>query len=160
MFVDGRLNYLGCALSPIACQIVSETLQCLPRFKVSDLCGFDSKLRALQKFHASIRIPRQHTSSSDLSIYAFSDASHRHEHAYGQSGNVQFISVFGWIMPLWWGSKKHSLVTYSSAGAEIVAASDCIDRSLELQDILRDVLPTTTTNTVIFVDSNSLYTTL
>jgi hypothetical protein len=52
------------------------------------------------------------------------------------------------------------MVTYSSAGAEIVATSDCIDRSLELQDILRDVLPTKTINTVIFVDSNSLYSTL
>jgi hypothetical protein len=48
MSIAGRLNYLGCALSPIACQTVSETLQRLPRFKVSDLCGFNSKLCALQ----------------------------------------------------------------------------------------------------------------
>jgi hypothetical protein len=117
-------------------------------------------LRALQTLFASIRAPKHIQRPRDISILSFSDASHRNENAYGQSGHVQFLSAAGWIVPIWWGSKKQSLVTYSSAGAEIVAASDCIDRSLQLQDILRDVLPSPRIETIILVDSNSLYTTL
>jgi hypothetical protein len=68
--------------------------------------------------------------------------------------------VAGWIVPVWWASKKQSLVTFSSAGAEIVAAKDCIDKSLELQNVVRSLFVSMKVSTVVLVDSNSLYTTL
>jgi Reverse transcriptase (RNA-dependent DNA polymerase) len=75
--VAGRLNYLGCALSPVACRIASSTLQALPRFTVSDLSGFNAQLRAVRRVEARIRFPRIRQCPKEMQIYSFTDASQK-----------------------------------------------------------------------------------
>ena len=160
----GRLVYPGQALFPHASVTASLLQQRLPSLTVSDLKLANQALSQLQNIPARITFPSP-PSISTLRMIAFSDASHTR--SYGQTGLI--IGLYAtsksdcFFHFLDFTSAKQRRVTFSSIGAEILAAVDTADRAIHacagVNAILSSMISTKVT-LELCVDSRGLFDTI
>lgn len=161
--LTGSLNYLGHGALPQASFAASHLQQLVGRLTVRDLVTANKVLAELQQLSPTLTYlsPEE---LADPCYLAFSDAS-QGKTPYGQTGYVSGIhlpaggaSVFH---VLDWLSKKQSRVSFSSIGAEILAAATSADRGSLIAEQLQVVhdsqekLPF-----ILTVDSHGLFSTI
>ena len=108
----------------------------------------NNTLRSLKKLDPKVKFisPEKAPSPRACIIQSFADAS-TGSSAYGQTGLITGIllprgdgSEETLFHPLLWHSSKQSRVSFSSVGAEILAAADAADRSLHVRECLATIL--------------------
>ena len=101
------------------------------------------------------------TSTKDLKIYGFSDASvfNLPGKVASTRGYVIFLMVDNISCTLSWGSKKIKRVVKQILNAECIALSMCIDEAMALKQCIIQILNVDSTKIPIFVftDSKSLW---
>lgn len=159
----GKLNFLGHGTLPQAGIFASHLQQALPCLKVCDLITANTCLHDLRKLTTVVFYPR--CPGPLLPTYlAFSDAS-MGRYTYGQTGYVSGISFHRkntlMIHIIDWHSSKQTRISFSSVGAEIIAASESADRSSLMNDCITRIctgfLPLSLS---LIVDSMGLYGTI
>lgn len=164
----GKLNFLGQAVLPQACLVASKIQQFTASPKVEHIRQANAALKQLRKLDASCRFisPNEAPSPSDVLLQTYSDASSSTS-AYGQTGVVLGLllpmgggsdSIFH---PLSWHSSKQARISFSSIGAEILAAADSADRSLHIRECLNMILDNDSSFPIrLSIDSYGLYSTI
>jgi len=159
----GSLNFLGHGTLPQAAFAASHLQQQVGRLCVSNLVTANKVLREVKALIPSI-IFRATTRQTDPSYLCFSDAS-TGSSSYGQTGYISGIylpaggeSVYH---ALDWVSCKQSRVSFSSIGAEILAAATSTDRGSLMAERLQVLYNTAEPLPfVLTVDSHGLYSTV
>lgn len=136
--LTGSLNFLGHGTLLQAAYAASHLQQHIGALQVEHLVLADKILNELKRLHPSITL--KPIPSEQLPCFiAFNDASHGHS-SYGQTGYISGMflpargeSVFHAID---WCSEKQSRVSFSTFGAEIIAAASSADRIQLIADKL------------------------
>ena len=163
----GKLNYLGHGILPQASLVASKMQQFVADLRVSHLCQANTALSQLRRLRPSL-LYKSSRSRPGLPphsfLLTFSDASTGNS-SYGQTGFLSGLLLLAGGTAHFhcvdWHSSKQSRVSFSSIGAEILAAAESTDRSILLSDCitrtleLNDALPLALT-----VDSFGLYSTI
>ena len=133
-----------------------------PKLKAADILLINRAVKRLQKNFIKIKFPTlPETSTKDLKIYGFSDAS-----VFNLPGKVAstrcyviFLMVNNISYTLSWGSKKIKRVVKQILNAECIALSMCIDEAMALKQCIIQILNVDSTKMPIFVftDSKSLW---
>lgn len=162
----GVLLYLGQAVLPQACLVASKMQQKLGMLKVGHLMEANTMLGDLKKHRPSLYF-RSPSNISDISISTFSDASHgAADEIYGQTGGLCGLVIQDdtssrrMFHPISWTSHKQRRVSYSSFGAEILAAANADDRGYDLKLSFRSLFPDRPLRHKLIVDSKALFETL
>ena len=162
----GKLNYLGHGILPQASLVASKIQQFVGDLRVHHLSQANAALFQIKRLEPTLlyRAPSRPGFSKKAYLLSFSDAS-TGTGSYGQTGFVAGLLLpAGGIAPfhcLDWHSSKQSRVSFSSIGAEILAAADSADRSILLVDCLTRILsPRDPISLAITVDSFGLYSTI
>ena len=161
--LTGSLNFLGHGVLPPACFIASHLQQCMGKLTVSHLCTANKCLHEMRSLTPALLYVKPQ-SITNPSYLGFSDAS-QGKTSYGQTGYVSGIHISakggGIFYLIDWVSSKQGRVSFSSIGAEILAAATSADRGSmtaeSIQGLVRfdDGLPF-----ILTVDSNGLYSTI
>ena len=161
--LTGSLNFLGHGVLPQASFIASHLQQSLGHLTVGYLCTANKCLQEMRSLRPMLKYV-QPTSIQSPTFVGFSDAS-QGKTSYGQTGYVSGIHISakggGIFYLVDWLSGKQGRVSFSSIGAEILAAATLADRgsmtaeSIQLLVNFDDNLPF-----VLTVDSISLYSTI
>lgn len=161
--LTGSLNFLGHGVLPQAAFVASHLQQLIGRLTVAHLVTANKALMEVKSLSPKIlfRTPSLLASPTYL---AFSDAS-QGKSSYGQTGfisGIHFTSESGPIFhPLDWLSAKQHRVSFSSIGAEIIAAATSADRSALMSQSISEVLGNARKlPLVLTVDSHGLYSTI
>jgi len=161
--LTGSLNFLGHGTLPQAAFAASHLQQKVGNLLVQDLTTANKVLAEIKSLSPSLRF--QSSGKLDNPSYlAFSDAS-QGSGSYGQTGYISGVylpaggeNIFH---ALDWLSCKQSRVSFSSIGAEILAAATSADRgSLMSERITALHNAETTLPFVLTVDSHGLYSTV
>ena len=163
--IAGPLNYLGHGILPPAWLFASRLQQFVGNLKVSHLFIANNALRSLKRLSPSLcyqsTANKLDLCDSNVSVFAFSDAS------TGNTPYGQTCYISGLLLPtggknafhvLDWHSSKQSRVSFSSVGADILAAAESADRSILLKDRLKNILQIFLLTMV--VESFEIYSTL
>lgn len=161
--LTGSLNFLGHGALPQAAFAASHLQQAVPRLKVCDLVTANKVLQELKSLSPTFKYPAPVDVGNSVYL-AFSDAS-TGKSSYGQTGYLSGMylpaggkSVYHVID---WHSGKQTRVSFSSIGAEILAAATSADRGALMAECLQSIhgeeekVPF-----VLTVDSNGLYSTI
>lgn len=160
----GTLLYLGQAVLPQACYVASRMQQRLGSLRVADLIEANAMIRELGKLEPKVSF-NMPDSISEIDISTLSDASHNGPSStHGQTGIISGLRIVtkDGIMyhPIMWSSHKQKRISYSSYGAEILAAADGDDRGYHLKEIIRILFPKKALKHQLLVDSKSLFETI
>lgn len=162
----GVLLYLGQAVLPQACLIASKMQQKLGLLRVGHLMEANSMLSDLTK-HRPALLFRAPNAIRDVSISTFLDGSHgAADKIYGQTGGICGLVIhdtdvkFRLFHPISWTSYKQRRVSYSSFGAEILAAANADDRGYDLKLSFISLFPDHPLRHKLIVDSKALFETL
>lgn len=161
----GSLNFIGDGILPQASYVASYLQQNVPRLTVSGLVTANHLLRDLKTLDPSTTYRSPPNVEFAPAYLAFSDASMGRS-AYGQTGYLSGIYMpmegdYGFYHVLDWVSGKQRRVSFSSIGAEILAAATSTDRGALMAERIgvlngrNKKLPF-----VLSVDSNGIYTTI
>jgi len=135
----GSLNFLGHGILPQASFAASHLQQSIGRRTVVDLVTANKVLQEIKALKPvlTFRAPQQH---HDPSYLCFSDAS-KGSSSYGQPGYLSGIYLPGEGGSLYhvidWASSKQTRVSFSSIGAEILAAATSTDRGALMAERLQ-----------------------
>ena len=161
----GTLLYLGNDVMSQASLFVSIMQQRIGNLKVQHLIDANEMLRDLLKLKPWITF-RRPINTENVTYCPFSDASHPNDRDYGQTG----IFAGLWITskthgktifhPVDWTSHKQHRVSYSSYGAEILAAATTDDRGYYFKDAINRLFPHVRKKRELFVDSKCLFDTI
>ena len=162
----GSLVYPGSTLLPQAAVTASLLQQKLPNLTIKTLKEANAALSHLSRLRPTMSFPSPKGPVESLKLLSFSDASHGE--AYGQTGFV--IGLYATMCDntnifhtVDFGSKKQRRVSFSSLGAEILAAADASDRGIFYCQAINSILKGMTNSTVrlnLLVDSRGLFDTL
>ena len=162
----GSLLYLGQAVLPHACYVASKMQQRINRLKVHHLRDANDMLADLKRAGATIRYIAPGDIKS-VRLASFSDASHGSiNETYGQTGFLSGLLVQqdGDAPPLFsvvaWSSHKQHRISYSSYGAEILAAADSDDRGFMIKCAVLEIFQLREFQHELLVDSKSLFETI
>eukprot|EP00171_Calliarthron_tuberculosum_P002342 IDg2342t1 len=163
----GALNYIGQAVIPPAAFIASWSQQQLPRLKYSHIIRMNKMLSELLKLSPSItnKAPFHKSWATEAVIVCSSDAAH------GNSSYSQTVYIGGLFLQLecrnslyhavYRHSGKQRRVSFSSAGAEIIAAAESTDRGGYLHELFITILgPNIEISMSLLVDSRDLHDTI
>lgn len=158
----GTLLYLGQAVLPQACMVASKMQQKLRLLKVIHLLDANSMTAELKKLRPRISF-RAPAEISNVMIHTFSDASHgAADEIYDQTGGlngllIQQTNGLDIFHPVSWTSHKQRRVSYSSFGAEILAASNGDDRGYSLKASFLSLFPHQPLQHNLLIDSKALF---
>lgn len=160
----GTLLYLGQAVIPQANLIASKMQQRLGSLHVSHIIEANAMVRELLRLKPAIMFLKAKNIKS-VAITTFSDASHAGvTEVYGQSGILSGLQILmpdkTLFHPIAWSSHKQKRISYSSYGAEILAAADADDRGFHLKQTLHALFPDVDLKHQLLVDSKSLFETI
>ena len=160
----GQLNWLGHGALPQASFVASRIQQYTGDLRVKHISEANQMRFALKKLKPTLTYKSPRYTEETLknsSILTFSDAS-QGSTTYGQTGYVSGILFPGNIYHIVdWHSSKQNRVSFSSMGAEIIAAADSADRSILLSYALRRILDLDEPLPLILtIDSHGLYSTI
>ena len=136
--------------------------QKLPRLKVQGLVianEMPKKLLSLKPW-PTYRKPIQ---TKAVILSTFTDAAHPRDRDYGQTGLITGLRVIDKdglseiFHPIDWTSHKRKRVSYSSYGAEMLAAADGDDRGYYYRMTINSLFPNRCTKQELNVDSRVLY---
>ena len=162
--LTGKLNFLGQGALPSAALVASKLQQNISDLKVKHLAEANAALHQLRKLKPVMHYRAPSNPNWKAYYLAFSDA------ATGLSPYGQTSYLSGLYFPngeesiyhlVDWNSSKQGRVSYSSVGAEILAAAESTDRSALLPACIQnlfgadDLLPL-----VLTVDSFGLHSTI
>lgn len=162
----GVLVYLGQSALPQAALVASKMQQRLGDLRVSHLLEANRMMDELKPLHHSItfKAPKR---PAEVTICTFSDASHGGlDEIYGQTGCITGVRINqrGGLPTIFhcidWTSHKQKQVSYSSFGAEIIAAAHGDDRGFNLKGIFAELFPHKPLKHELLVDSKALYETI
>jgi hypothetical protein len=124
---------------PQASFAASHLQERLVYLRVSDLCEANDIMQNLRSLKAEI-VYQNPSSIARVSVLAYSDAAH--SGTYGQGGYLAGLCIRqldGTVLYFVtdWHSASLKRVTFSSTGAEILAAANAADRGLALTAIVR-----------------------
>lgn len=161
----GTLLYLGNGVLPQASLVVSLMQQCIANLKVQHLIDANEMLKDLLKLKPWITF-RRPSNTEQVTYCTFSDASHPNDRDYGQTGIIAGFRITNELdsrtifHPIDWTSHKQRRVSYSSYGAEILAAATADDRGFYFKDAVNRLFPHVTIKHELFVDSKCLFDTI
>lgn len=162
----GVLLYLGQAVLPQASFVASRMQQKLGLLKIGHVIEANKMLTELKKLKAELMFIWPQNIGS-VSISSLSDASHGcADETYGQTGTFCGLKIQSSLHdlplfhPIAWTSHKQRRVSYSSFGAEIIAAACADDRGYDLKMSFRSLFPLTPLRHQLLVDSKALFETL
>lgn len=160
----GQLNWLGHGVLPQASFVASRIQQYTGDLRVKHISEANQMLFALKKLNPTITYKAPGNTEEiigNTTILTFSDAS-QGTTTYGQTGYVSGILFPNNIYHVIdWHSSKQNRVSFSSMGAEIIAAADSADRSILLSYALRRILNLDSPLPLILtIDSHGLYSTI
>lgn len=162
----GTLLYLGQAVLPQACYVASRLQQRLGSLTVRHLLEGNEMLRELSALRAQVTFRRPGDIDS-ITVCTISDASHGgNDSVYGQTGIICGLRIVSrapkeeLFHPLVWSSHKQRRVSYSSFGAEILAAAAADDRGYEVKRSIFSIFPESPLRHEIMVDSKALFETI
>lgn len=127
--LTGKLNFLGHGALPLASLVASKLQQCVSQLRIKHIRQLNSALRHLKGLSPSFvyTAPSQAVkSTSELTLVSFSDAATGNS-SYDQTGFISGLVVNAKFYALDWHSSKQTRVSFSSAGAEILAAAYSAD---------------------------------
>ena len=161
----GTLLYLGNGVMPQASLVVSLMQQRIGNLTVQNLIDANEMLRDLLKLKPWITF-RRPTNTESVTYCTFSDASHPNNCDYGQTGIFAGLRITSKthgrtiFHPIDWTSHKQHRVSYSSYGAEILAAATADDRGFYFKDSINRLFPHVLTKHELFLDSKCLFDTI
>lgn len=162
----GVLLYIGQAVLPHACFVASKIQQKLGSLKVGHIIDANTMVVDLKKLRPALTF-KQPKKVSNVLICSLSDASHGgHDEIYGQSGVITGLKVdqiegdSTLFHPISCSSHKQRRVSYSSFGAEVVAATCADDRGYDLKLSFASLFPDRPLRHELLVDSKALFETL
>ena len=161
----GQLNWLGHGTLPQAAFAASLLQQWAQKLKVKHLTEANKMLHELRKLQPNLyfRAPSEADLKSNANaLLAFADASSG-ERSYGQTGYLAgiFFGTSQIYHLIDWHSSKQGRVSYSSVGAEIIAAAESSDRATLLAYALDDLFQSSNPlPLVLTTDSNGIYSTI
>ena len=139
--LTGKTNFLGHGCLPMASFVASHLQQLTSALKVEDLKTANKAFNEIRNLSPKLlykAIPENHSAH----YVAFSDAA-QGKQSYGQTGYISGILfqtptdlIFHVID---WHSSKQSRVSFSSVGAEILAAAAAADRSSLMTEGIRAI---------------------
>ena len=128
--LTGQLNWLGHGSLPQASYISSKLQEYTGDLRIKHMCEANQLLRSISNLEPTIfyKSPQNPTSNlSNSSVLTFSDAS-QGKTTYGQTGYVTGIHFPDNLYHILdWHSSKQYRVSFSSMGAEIIAAAESAD---------------------------------
>lgn len=140
--------------------------QKLGYLRISHLLDANRMIDDPKPLHHAITF-KEPSNPAGITISTLSDASHGGlDETYGQSGCITVLRITqsNGLPTLFhcndWTSHKQNQVSYSSFGAEIIAASNGDDRGFHLKCIFADLFPHRLLKHEILVDSKALYDTI
>lgn len=162
----GTLLYLGQAVLPQACLVASKIQQRLGMLKVAHLVDANEMLAELHKLKPRL-VYRNPGNITNVIISTLSDASHgASDEIYGQSGVLCGLKITNatnsapFFHAVSWTSHKQRRVTYSSFGAEILAAASGDDRGFDFKMSLSSLFPQKPVKHQLLIDSKALFETI
>lgn len=162
----GSLLYLGQAVCPYACYVASRMMQQINQLTLRHIHEANEMLAEIKQRGTSIHYPVPQGVRS-VRLASFSDASHGPiDEVYGQTGFVSGILIEqedvheALYHAVAWSSHKQSRVSYSSYGAEILAAADADDRGFAIKCALAEMFPSRPVPHELLIDSKSLFETI
>ena len=158
----GKLNWLGHGILPPASYVASHLQPCGSDLRIDHLVLANKCLAELRHLKPDLLYPAVHDISCDASYLAFSDAS-QGKYSYGQTGYLSGIAFHddrNTYHLLDWHSSKQSRISFSSAGAEILAAATSADRSIMMSMAVGFLFGGKPFPLTLTVDSHGLYSTM
>lgn len=140
--------------------------QKLGDLRVSHLLDANRMTNELKPLHHGV-IFKSPLRPADITICTFTDASHGGlDEVYGQTVCISGLRITqsGGLPTLfhgiYWSSHKQKQVSYSSFGAEIIAAANGDDRGFNLKGIFLELFPHRLLKHELLIDSKALYETI
>ena len=161
--LTGRLNFIGHGCLPVAAFAASYLQQKISNLKVLHLKEANSALKEVQQIEPKLlfKSPDNHENPKYI---GFSDAA-QGKTSYGQTGYISGIAFKNSSHHIFhaidWQSSRQNRVSFSSIGAEILAAAASVDRSSLFSESLNYITrPILSMPLVIVLDSLGLHATL
>lgn len=155
--------YLGQAVMPQASMVASRMQQKLGLLRVLHMIDSNRMLSELKVLPPRLLF-RNTDYIAEVMVCTMSDASHgAADDVYGQTGSITGLKISiekpgpSYFHPIAWSSHKQRRVSYSSFGAEIIAAAYGDDRGFDLKFSLLSLFPQRPVKHQLLIDSKGLF---
>ena len=156
------LTWLGHGIQPPASNVASHLQHCGSDLRIDHLVLANKCLEELRHLEPDPLYPVVRDISCNASYLAFSDAI-QGKYSYGQTGylsGITFHDDCNTCHLLDWHSSKQSRISFSSAGAEILAAATSAERSIMMSMAVGFLFGGKHFPLTLTVDSHGLYSTM
>ena len=130
----GRLGYLATACRPD----IAVAVNWYGRFQC-DACErhYEGLLQIARYLSSTPTMGLVYPSSGEISVTAYADADWSGDASTGRSTTGFLIYVAGALV--YWRSRRQGSVALSTHAAELIAASECVEKMVELRALLEDL---------------------
>lgn len=159
--------WIGKAVLPPANLVGSILQQRIANLSVENHVTANEVLKEIKELRPELffRSPIHRSENSRLVTFSYASFNISSRQVYGQTGLLTSIVIGNtqgqdYFYLLDWSSKKQRRVTFSSYGAEIIAAADGDDRTNHMKESLRSLGTHWSIPSLFIVDSKALYDTI